>query len=129
MGGLSDLFAAATQRPEMMEVFADLIPGFPENMDAALTARSAVRWVDKLAATTPLLLLHGTSDWRVDPTQTLALAAKLLAAKHPFRLVLLEGGDHGISEHTGEVDRLTRDWLDRYVRDRKTWPSLDPHGP
>jgi hypothetical protein len=23
---------------------------------------------------------------------------------------------------------LVKDWLDRYVRDRRPWPSLEPHG-
>jgi len=24
---------------------------------------------------------------------------------------------------------MMRDWLDRYVKERKPWPSLEPHGP
>jgi hypothetical protein len=45
-----------------------------------------------------------------------------------FRLVCFEGGDHLLTEHNDEVSRLAKDWLDRYVRDRKPWPSLKPHG-
>ena len=41
---------------------------------------------------------------------------------------MFEGGDHGLADFTTEVDRLVEDWLDRYVRDRKPWPGLDPHG-
>ena len=57
------------------------------------------------------------------------MAAALLEAKHPFRLVLFEGAQHGLAEFREEADRLMRDWLDRYVKERKPWPSLEPHGP
>ena len=52
-----------------------------------------------------------------------------LLQKHPFRLVFFEGGDHGLSEHRDEVNHLGKDWLDRYLRERKPWPNLEPHGP
>jgi hypothetical protein len=57
------------------------------------------------------------------------MAAALLAVKHPFRLVLFEGAQHGLAEFREEKDRMMRDWLDRYVKERKPWPSLEPHGP
>jgi dipeptidyl aminopeptidase/acylaminoacyl peptidase len=57
------------------------------------------------------------------------MAAALLEAKHPFRLVLFEGAQHGLAEFREEADRMMRDWLDRYVKERKPWPSLEPHGP
>jgi hypothetical protein len=33
-----------------------------------------------------------------------------------------------LSEFREEVDALAKAWLDRYVRDGKPWPSLEPHG-
>ncbi len=127
-GGASDLFDGQKHRPDMEKVYADLIPHYAEDKEAALTARSAIRWPEKINKKTPLLLLHGSADWRVDPTEALAMASALYKCKHPFRFVFFEGGDHGLSEYQGEVDRLARDWLDRYVRDRVPWPSLEPHG-
>ena len=56
------------------------------------------------------------------------MAKSLYQNKHPFRFVLFEGGDHGLTEYRTEMLRLTRDWLDHYVRDRQPWPSLEPHG-
>jgi dipeptidyl aminopeptidase/acylaminoacyl peptidase len=87
-----------------------------------------VLWADALPETTPILILHGTADWRVDPTQALDMAGAQLKAKRPYRLVMFEGGDHGLNEHDDEVNRLVDDWLDHYVRDGKSWPSLEPHG-
>lgn len=128
--GMADAFDNVRRRPEMERgVFAELVPGFAADREAALASRSAVRWAEKLAPRTPILLLHGTADWRVHPGESLAMAARLLELKRPFRLALLEGGDHGLSEHRAEADRLAREWLDRYVRDRAPWPNLEPHGP
>jgi dipeptidyl aminopeptidase/acylaminoacyl peptidase len=126
--GVADLADLLAHRPEMEDVFVALIPNYAENKAEALAARSALRWPEKLSRKTPILLLAGTADWRVPPKQALDMGAALLEAKHPFRLVIFEGGDHGLSEHREEVDRLVKDWLDRYVRDRKPWPGLDPHG-
>ncbi len=126
--GVADLFEECERRPEMERVAEELIPNFASDRQAALAARSVIRWPEKLSPKTPLLLLHGSADWRVSPTQPLALASALYARKRPFRLVLFEGGQHSLSEHREEVNRLVKDWLDRYVRDRRPWPSLEPHG-
>jgi dipeptidyl aminopeptidase/acylaminoacyl peptidase len=126
--GMSDAFESVESRPEMANVFADLVPDFQQNRAAALEARSPVRWVEKLNRNTPILLLHGTADWRVNPMQAIQMATALYQHKHPFRLVLLEGASHGLGEFRPEVNRLTKDWLDRYVRDRQPWPNLEPHG-
>lgn len=125
-----DLFALIRRRPEMeTEVCAKLIPNYETQKQAALTARSAILWPEKLNKTTPLLILQGSADWRSDPADTLTFAGKLLACKHPFRLIMFEGGDHNVREFLDEAQKMTCDWLDRYVRDRQPWPSLEPHGP
>ena len=127
--GLADLLDTAQRRPRMEQrVFSELIPNYGQDKEAALRARSAIRWPEKLAKTTPILLLHGSADWRVHPSQALHMAAALYENQRPFRFVFFEGGDHGLSEHRQEVDRLVQAWLDRYVRDRQPWPSLEPHG-
>lgn len=127
--GLADSFDLIRRRPEMVPaVFAELVPEWSTDREAALRARSPVEWVDSLHKGTPLLLLHGTSDWRVDPSQALRMSAALLEARHPFRLVMFEGGDHSLSEYRRDVNRLAKQWLDRYVRDLEPWPSLEPHG-
>jgi len=129
--GVADAVASFAERPGMAEhVYAELIPGW-ENVDtrqAALEDRSAVLWADQLPDQTPILLLHGTGDWRVAPTQALHMAEALLTARRPYRLVMFEGGDHGLSEFRPEVQRQVDNWLDRYVRDGEAWPSLEPHG-
>lgn len=127
--GPVDLFALVEDRPPMEDnVLAELVPGYWDRRDEALEERSAIRWVDQIHDGTPLLLLHGSADWRVLPTESLRMATALFEARHPFRLMFFEGGDHGLSEYRSEVDRAVREWFDHYVRDGATWPSLEPHG-
>jgi dipeptidyl aminopeptidase/acylaminoacyl peptidase len=93
---MSDAFDTVKRRPEMdTGQFAEVIPGYAQRQEAALHARSPVRWPERLHKHTPLLLLQGSADWRVHPTQALAMASALYASQHPFRFVFFEGGDHG----------------------------------
>ncbi|MET0356473.1 MAG: prolyl oligopeptidase family serine peptidase [Cellvibrio sp.] len=127
--GIADLFDGAKQRPEMeTNVYSQLIPDYEKNKEAELKARSAVFWPEKLNKNTPILLLHGSADWRVNPAQALNMANKLYETQHPFRFIFFEGGDHGVGEHRKEANRQIRNWFDTYVRDKKPWPDLKPHG-
>jgi hypothetical protein len=54
------------------------------------------------------------------------MAAALLKLKHPFRLVMLEGGQHDLVDYDEEVNQAMKAWFDRYVRDGRSWPSLEP---
>ena len=127
-GGIADQFKSLDQRPEMERVLSALIPHYDESKDEALAARSVIRWPEALHKGTPILILHGSADWRVDPAQSIQLVQKLHELRHPVRFVLFEGGDHGLTEYRAEVNRIAKEWLDYYVRDQKPWPSLDPHG-
>jgi len=126
--GMADAFRSIAERPAMDSVFADLMPGYAMNRDSVLLTRSPARWAARMCATTPILLEHGTGDWRVSPKDALDMAQALYACKHPFRLLMLEGADHGLSEFHDDADDATRAFLDRYVRDGRGWPSLEPHG-
>ena len=127
--GLANAFKNIEKRPELEKyVYSELIPNYWQNKEGELKARSAVYWANRLCKTTPLLLLHGSSDWRVPPEEALEMVNKLYEARHPFRFVFFEGGDHGLTEYKAEVNRLVKDWLDKYVRDGKPLPNLEPHG-
>lgn len=129
VAGIADAFDYVQRRPDIeQDVFAPAIPHYNEQREAALTLRSPIRWPERLCPHTPLLLLHGSADWRIHPTQTLRMATTLLAHQHPFRLVIFEGGDHALSEHQADYLTLARSWLDRYVRDQQRWPPIAPHG-
>ena len=127
--GMANSFNTVKERAEMETyVYAQLVPYYETNKKAALSARSAVDFADKICKTTPLLIMHGSSDWRVSPEQAFEMTRKLYDNKHPFRFVMFEGGDHGLKEYAEEVDRLARNFLDKYVRDRQPWPGMESHG-
>lgn len=81
--GMADSFDTVARRPEMVElVYSQLVPGWRDQREEALEARSAVRWPEKLHKGTPILLLHGSSDWRVHPSQAFNMAEALYESKH-----------------------------------------------
>lgn len=126
--GVTDLISWTEDRKDMDEVYADLIPEFNPEDRNTLLSRSPVYWAEKMCSTTPILILHGTSDWRVNPLSSIKMAERLQELKHPYRLVMLEGSDHSLSEHINERNRLIKEWMDRFVRDRAPLPDLTPHG-
>jgi dipeptidyl aminopeptidase/acylaminoacyl peptidase len=127
--GSADLERWIALRPEMdTEVAAQIIPNWKADRAKAIEARSAVRFVDRLPANVPILLVHGTADWRVDPRDSMDMASALFAARKPVSLLLIEGADHRITERREEYNQATKVWMDRYVRDRGKLPVLVPHG-
>jgi len=127
-GGLSNLFLMKSSRPEMEDVYKELIPNYENNKTRALIERSAIKWADKIYKKTPILILHGTSDWRVIPQMSLDLAKEFIKFKQPFRLIMFEGGDHGLTEFDNEVFSYTKTWFDDYLKRDKALPNLKPHG-
>ena len=126
--GMADAFMSTKNRPGIDSVFAQLVPGYFQNRDSVLMTRSAVYWADKICMTTPLLLLTGSADWRVSPEEQLKMVNILYELKHPLRFEFFEGGQHSLIEHLDEVNHVTKNFLDAYVRDKKPLPNLEPHG-
>ena len=79
--------------------------------------RSPLTWVEK--AKTPLLILHGTDDPRVHPTQSLMLYRYLKRrGQVPVRLVRYPGEGHGNRRAASQLDlsvRLVR-WFEHYLQ-------------
>ena len=109
-------------------VYSELMPGYEKNKDSVMAIRSAIYHADKLPKTTPILLLHGTSDWRVIPEQSLKMALELQKYNVPYRLVMFEGGDHGLREFRKEVNDQVKAWFDKYLKNNQSLPDLEPHG-
>jgi dipeptidyl aminopeptidase/acylaminoacyl peptidase len=127
--GSADMARWIVLRPEMeTEVAAQTIPDWTTQREKAIAARSAIRFVDRLPSSVPILLVHGTADWRVDPRDSMDMAQALFATRRPFRLLLVEGADHLITERRDEYFLAARSWLDRFVRDGAPLPELKPHG-
>ena len=92
-----------------------LPPGSMEQTEAE--QRSVVLWADRMSPITPLLVMHGVGDKKVDPEHSLYLALELQRLQRPYKLVLYDGADHVLAGRRKESNADMRWWLDRYVRD------------
>ncbi len=112
LAGLADLEAGRQVRPDMQSVYERLIPGIAANesaMRAALEARSAVCWPEALD--TPLLLLHGDADNRVDVSHSTLLAERMARLHLEHRLVVYPAGTHSLSRYHKEVAAEVLGWF------------------
>jgi dipeptidyl aminopeptidase/acylaminoacyl peptidase len=93
-----------------------------ENLDLFLE-RSPVLYVDR--AHTPLLILHGKDDPRVNPGQSRELHRALkLKGDVPVRLILYPGEGHGNARAAARYDyslRMLR-WFDHFLKEGGTEP-------
>ena len=128
-GALSDLrYWIETRKDTIESVYYKNIPKYTQNKSKALNDRSAINQVETISKTTPILMVHGTADWRVVPEMALDLSKAFLKQKIPHKLVLFEGGNHGLTEFREEVDALAKQWFDTYLKNEKPLPNLEPHG-
>ncbi len=124
-GGLSDLDLMMQARPDTFEtVYEENIPDYAKNPQLERDRRSAIKQVDRICKTTPILMLHGTADWRVVPQMALDLSRAFIDARIPHRLVLFEAGDHGLTTFRQEVNGMVRAWLEKFVRQGAPLPDF-----
>jgi acetyl esterase/lipase len=113
--GPTDLSRQERLRPGFeKEVYAPLVPGWPSTRTAFYRDRSAVHWVDRLDV--PMLIVHGTKDWRVDPQDAIDLAARLQRAGKRYELVMYEGDNHYIFDQRDDFDRRIFAWFSKFRR-------------
>ncbi len=109
-------------------VFSQLIPNYYKNKEKELNKRSAIKFVSKINKKTPILMMHGTSDWRTIPENALKLSKEFIKHKIPYRLVMFEGGNHCISEFRKEWLNMTKRWFNDFLKNDRPLPNLNPHG-
>lgn len=124
--GIGNLFFYAAEHHEdgMNDVLTKCISEFAIDKLSPIKKRSLVYWADDLNKTTPILLLHGTSDKEVHPTESFEISKQLFRYLHPFRLLMFEGGTQTLSEHQTEKDAAVKKWMNDYVRDGKQFPEI-----
>jgi dipeptidyl aminopeptidase/acylaminoacyl peptidase len=88
--------------------------------------RSPIYHVDN--AQTPLLIMHGKNDTRVDPGQSYELYRHIKTRTDtPVRLVLYPGEGHGNRRATAQFDynlRMLR-WFNQYLKGEKVRPDAE----
>src|SRR3989344_6855233 len=122
--GLYNLVRNVELRPEMKKVFKEAFGGSKKEM----VRRSVEYWADKVPKNIPILMLHGSSDWRSSPIDALETSKKFIKYKVPHRLVLFEGADHFLTEFSEEENSLTISWFNKYLKNGESLPNPKPHG-
>lgn len=115
IAGNADAEKGLAWRPAMERVYRERVPDFTTNREAALTQRSVIKWIDELPAQSHILLLHGEDDKRVNVEQSKALGSELAMRKHPYKLAIFQGDNHGLFNHREQVKTLVLDWLAEYL--------------
>jgi dipeptidyl aminopeptidase/acylaminoacyl peptidase len=115
-GGIANLGCSSDESKFMRRLYEVTMGKYgDEDFKQKCESRSIVNFADKLSKTTPMLILHGTADTRVLPHDSLDLSYQLIKHEIPFRLVMLEGGDHFMRKHRKEVDEMRKDWYGKYL--------------
>jgi dipeptidyl aminopeptidase/acylaminoacyl peptidase len=112
-GAISNLKKFVHENPEKSSFYKNLLDA--NSFNDELEKRTIINFVDKLPKI-PYLLMHGKSDETVSPAQTIEMAEKMDDLKIPHELVLFEGGDHFLKNHRTEVDRLRKEWFNKYLK-------------
>ncbi len=116
-GGIANLRCNAEESTFMKKLYEVTMGKVTtEEFQKKCGERSIIGFADKLNSNTPILILHGSNDKRVLPHDSLDLSYKLLEYKIPFRLVLLENGDHFLKAHRTEVDNMRKEWFEKYLK-------------
>ncbi|UCE06084.1 MAG: S9 family peptidase [bacterium] len=131
--GISDLISKrGTTDIPYEELYVHSGKKVEEMWDISLK-RSPIYWAHQ--SKTAVLILGGTDDTRVHPSQSLEYYRRLKMNDHPaVRLVQYPGEGHGNRNQPGRIDFLYRtlEWLDWYVKDNKPLdgeiPLLDVSG-
>lgn len=118
VGAPSNLVDSPRREEFHEHVYPGIVDGYADDQDAALKALSAAYWPQLIYSGTPVLLLHGARDERVEPGNSLEMAGHFTRLQHPFRLVVFEGGSHtlvgDLPAYRAELDQ----WFARYLQQR-----------
>ncbi len=116
-GGIANLRCNSDESPFMRRLYEETMGAYPDaEFKSKCESRSIINFPERLPKETPLLIMHGTKDNRVLPHDSLDLSYLLLKHDIPYRLVMLEGGDHFMRKHRNEVDEMRRKWYTRFLK-------------
>lgn len=115
VGALANVEASLEQRPELVRAWKDLIPNFETHRTDRLRERSVVHWAEEI--NTPVLILHGNADWRVETkTQALTLAQRFQELGKMYELIIYARDDHGLSFNIEDSERRIVEWFKRHMK-------------
>jgi dipeptidyl aminopeptidase/acylaminoacyl peptidase len=117
--GLFDLLSA-TYSSDFVGGTLQELGGTPWQNPQALIAQAPVTYARNFR--TPMLIIHGGNDYRVDPSQGLALFQVLQAEHVPSKLLYFETENHWVLKPADSVlwYHTVLGWLDQWVKPDRT---------
>lgn len=102
IGGIADL--NQKDRPEMVQLYRELIPGFDKNPTEELNKRSSLLAIPLIKnKTLKNFIIHGANDDRVNVQNAFSLFDKLKSNNFSTRLLIYEDANHGINNNTNNL--------------------------
>ena len=102
IGGIADL--NQKDRPEMYEIYKELIPDFEKNPSEELNKRSSLLAIASIKnKELKNFIIHGANDERVNLDNAFLLFNKLTSNKFSTRLLIYEDANHGINNNTNDL--------------------------
>ena len=112
IAGISDLFNLKKKRPEMGELFQELIPEYDLHQKALLRDRSAKYWAKEFE--TPLLIFHGTEDLRAPFEDAKRMDIILTKLKKPHQFVVYPNEGHDLKKSYYKMLGEIRLWFEKW---------------
>lgn len=107
IGGLADLERSGNLRPEMNDVYKQAF----RSTETGKIDRSVLYWVDKLNKSSSLCLIHGVSDARVSPKDSIELGKKLKEIEYSYSLHVVEDGNHYLTNKRHVSEKIIKNWF------------------
>lgn len=115
VGGSTDLIQSYYELEQAMrQVLIELISGTSEEKEDEYKKRSAYYWPEEI--NTPVLILHGEADWRVNVSQAEKSASRLEELGKTCELVVYPGGSHGLLEYREDRNRRIFEWFEDHLQ-------------
>jgi dipeptidyl aminopeptidase/acylaminoacyl peptidase len=114
LSGVADLQQNLSVRPDMRKEFIETIPDFTEHEAESLRDRSAVNWANEINV--PVLLMHGTADWRVYAVEPLHLAQELQRLNKTYQFMMFADDSHGLPAHRSQVFSAAIEWFKSFAQ-------------
>jgi dipeptidyl aminopeptidase/acylaminoacyl peptidase len=101
-----DLAEFAALRPDMRDLFEDLMPDYAADPERALARRSAIHWTHELRI--PMFIVHAREDQRVPVSQSQRLAEALRSQGREAKLIVYDRDSHLLLLHRARyLDAVT----------------------
>ncbi len=112
-GAFTDL-EIMTQSPYVQKFIPQVWPDYETRKGEIIHRRSVKYWPEKLSV--PVLIMNGSADQQVDPSQPLQLALQLQQLGKTYGLIIYSGDNHFLQANREDRDQKALAWFTSYLK-------------